>query len=132
MPDLPKAEEASPFISPYGMVEYTQLRARNSELPEQIALAPVFVPPLPLPSLIKIQVHYSAVYGVRVLEVQSTIRFEDIRHLIEAVVLYPQDAVLHKLKYIDRDEAVIIQSDEELAAAFRAWWVGFVQHVDRG
>lgn len=67
--------------------------------------------------------HYSAVYGVRVLGVQPTIRFEDIRHLIEAVVLFPQDVVPHKLKYIDRDETVIIQSDEELAAAFRTWWV---------
>ena len=111
------------------MVEYTQLRARNSELLKQIALAPVFVPPLPLPSLIKIQVHYSAVYGLRVLGVQLTIHFEDIRRIIEAVALYPQDAPPCKLKYIDRGETVIIQSDEELAASFRTWWVGFGQHA---
>lgn len=112
------------------MVEYTRLRARNSELLKLIALAPLFVLPLPLPSLIKIQVHYSAIYGFRALEVQPTIRFEDIRHLIEVEVLYPQDVVPHKLKYIDRDETVIIQSDGELAAAFRTWWVGFGQHAD--
>ena len=111
------------------MVEYTQLRARNPELLNQIALAPVSVPPLPLPSLITIQVYYSAVYGVRVLGVQSTIRFEDIRRIIEAVVLYPQDAPPRKLKYIDRGETVIIQSNEGLAASFRTWWVGFGQHA---
>lgn len=90
------------------MVEYTQLRAINSELLKRIALAPLFVLPLPLPSLIKIQAHYSAIYGLRVLEVQPTIRFEDIRHLIEAEVLYPQDVVPHKLKYIGREETVIV------------------------
>jgi len=131
----PKADEESPFISFCDMVEFTELRTRmlrtrRSELLKQIALAHVSVPPLPLPSLIKIQVHYSAVYGVRVLEVQPTIRFEDIRHLIEAEVLYPQDVVPHKLKYVDRDKTVIIQSDQELAAAFRTWWVGFGQHAD--
>jgi hypothetical protein len=74
--------------------------------------------------------NYSAVYGVRVLGVQSTIRFEDIQRIIEAVALYPQDAPPCKLKYIDRGETVIIRSDEELAAAFRTWWVGFGQHAD--
>ena len=112
------------------MVEYTQLRARNPKLLKQIALAPVSVPPLSLPSLITIQVHYSAVYGVQVLGVQSTIRFEDIRRTIEAVALYPQDALHCKLKYIDRGETFIIRPDEELAAAFRTWWVGFGQHAD--
>jgi hypothetical protein len=90
------------------MVEYTQLRARNSELLKQIALAPLFVLPLPLPPLVKIQVHYSAIYSFRVLEVRPSIRFEDIRYLIEAEVLYPQDVVPYKLKYIDREETVIV------------------------
>ena len=126
----PKAEEESPFIFLYDIGFFTQLTARNSELLKEIALAPVFVPPLPLPSLVKVLVHYSAVYHVRVLEVQPTIRFEDMRRLTEMKVLYPQDVVPYKLKYIGRDEAVIIQSDEELAAAFRTWWVGFGQHAD--
>ena len=125
----PKAEEESPFIFLYDMGFFTQLSTRNSELLKQIALAPASVPPLPLPSLVKVLMHYSAVYRVRVLEVQPTIRFKDMRHLIETEGLYPQD-VLHKLKYIGRDETVIIQSDEELAAVFRTWWVGFGQHAD--
>lgn len=112
---------------------------RHVPMPRSMALASSFdrtmSPPLssqtprpediPIPSQLKVKVHCPSAGSTMTLVVSTNISFQSLKDRIDAKLQRSTSVSLSagqvKLKYIDEDDYVSIQSDEDVQTAFETW-----------
>jgi cell division control protein 24 len=89
-------------------------------------------PPLPqssqdisIPSQLKVKVHCPSAGSTMTLVVSTNISYQSLKDRIDAKLQRSTNVSLSagqvKLKYIDEDDYVSIQSDEDVQTAFETW-----------
>ena len=80
---------------------------------------------IPIPSQLKVKVHCPSAGSTMTLVVSTNISFQSLKDRIDAKLQRSTSVSLSagqvKLKYIDEDDYVSIQSDEDVQTAFETW-----------
>ncbi|KAJ9632171.1 Guanine nucleotide exchange factor for Cdc42p [Taxawa tesnikishii (nom. ined.)] len=116
---IPSSRSITPI--PYGAREHTI----SPPLPSATPLSP---PDSQQPTQLKVKVHATAANQILTLVVPLNISFQSLKDRIDAklqrstnISLSDRGANQVKLKYLDEDDYVSIQSDEDVQTAFETW-----------
>lgn len=96
--------------------------------PPPLSSTPLTSPELPQPTQLKVKVHAPAAGQMLTLVVPLNISFQSLKDRIDAklqrstnISLGDRGANQVKLKYLDENDLVSIQSDEDVQIAFETW-----------
>lgn len=99
--------------------------SRNVSPPIPVGRVDADLPSLPIPSQLKVKVHCKQAGSMMTLVVSTNISYQSLKDRIDAKLQRSTSLSLSsgqvKLKYVDDDDFVSIQSDEDVQTAFETW-----------
>jgi cell division control protein 24 len=117
MPALGRSESNPRSVTPYGPDANMLTRAVTQPAPSSGEV--------PIPTQLKIKVHCRAAGSTMVLVVSANISYQSLKDRIDAKLQRSTTISLSsgnvKLKYLDDDDYVSVQSDEDVQMAFETW-----------
>jgi cell division control protein 24 len=120
---IPRSSSAQQRVMPHGQVDY---RTMTPVEPPRNGSPPMGVgSDAPIPTQLKVKVHCPSAGSTMTLVVSTNISFQSLKDRIDAKLQRSTNVSLAsgqvRLKYLDEEDLVSIQSDEDVQTAFETW-----------